>query len=843
MLVNIIQTFDTPGRRWFAGENPDVDPAIAAKWIADGKAAADVTPPQSSPVSTAAAGVYAPTGSADGDQTNFLDALNRAQIYGGGRYDFMPGTYLAPLPISGLERRLKSGMKLRSVVPGAARWVRTYSGAANSSNIFEALNVDDWEIDGFDLDGQRSDPLFAFTGNDAVNNGIRIANCTRWAVRNCKSSNNGNHGIIGVGRLSDFVIENYTATGNGYRSVHLHAEGNKINRRGVLRNIRSYRNGQSGVHEFIGQVTTTSGSGVVTLRPGTGAAFNAVFANTETPGCVFRIRGAGPSGGDLIDTVASVNLTNDATTGATFTISGGRTAGASLTGVPIFGVGSINSGMFVVYGGEDLKISDVQIWGEPGIGAGFSNYNEAPATLVLASVGDVDPYTATKFRLSATDYATVKAGFTAAAGAGVSLLISIDYVSTGLVELSNVTVTACNDADTSLTLATAVPLPLLNVRFSTYYASGSSYIYPSSRIKVDGLSVVNCGYGIAAEGGIQFSNTHVLDSVVDGVTITQCTDMAFSSTCSVKNSGVSNFVTRIGLDSAGLKFDGVLSGCGAANARIANTSSGKVLKGVVFNAAKIELSGQNPLFRATANFLGTRIDQAVEVTSNTTAGAVEGPKFLGCEIARNYGGGVSLSNTRFGTFQGCTIKDNTDLAAASGFMQIWSKGSAAKDVDVIGCDFRFSSATGNGSNNSPFVAPSNVAGSTGWRVLDNNFSTETRNGNTGSIVTLVAGDVTSIAAGNLFYASALMTATGGQQNTKFTPSVGASPYTYTNQSGLTQIIDVVGGTVSLIERSVDAGSTYTTLSGTAGEFVLPHRGLLRIAYTVAPTVTATQIGR
>lgn len=42
MLVNILQTFDDAnGKRRFAGENPDVDPAIARKWIADGRATSD----------------------------------------------------------------------------------------------------------------------------------------------------------------------------------------------------------------------------------------------------------------------------------------------------------------------------------------------------------------------------------------------------------------------------------------------------------------------------------------------------------------------------------------------------------------------------------------------------------------------------------------------------------------------------------------------------------------------------------------------------------------------------------------------------------------------------------
>lgn len=41
MLVNIIETFDEGGLRWFAGDNPDVARDVAARWIADGKATAD----------------------------------------------------------------------------------------------------------------------------------------------------------------------------------------------------------------------------------------------------------------------------------------------------------------------------------------------------------------------------------------------------------------------------------------------------------------------------------------------------------------------------------------------------------------------------------------------------------------------------------------------------------------------------------------------------------------------------------------------------------------------------------------------------------------------------------
>lgn len=49
MLVNLIQTFDESGRRWFAGENPEVSVDIANRWIADAKASADITLPQTPP--------------------------------------------------------------------------------------------------------------------------------------------------------------------------------------------------------------------------------------------------------------------------------------------------------------------------------------------------------------------------------------------------------------------------------------------------------------------------------------------------------------------------------------------------------------------------------------------------------------------------------------------------------------------------------------------------------------------------------------------------------------------------------------------------------------------------
>ena len=54
MLVNLLQTFDFAGRRYLVGDNPDVDPAIARKWIMDGLATADTDQRQDNAVDTAA---------------------------------------------------------------------------------------------------------------------------------------------------------------------------------------------------------------------------------------------------------------------------------------------------------------------------------------------------------------------------------------------------------------------------------------------------------------------------------------------------------------------------------------------------------------------------------------------------------------------------------------------------------------------------------------------------------------------------------------------------------------------------------------------------------------------
>jgi len=71
-------------------------------------------------------------------------------------------------------------------------------------------------------------------------------------------------------------------------------------------------------------------------------------------------------------------------------------------------------------------------------------------------------------------------------------------------------------------------------------------------------------------------------------------------------------------------------------------------------------------------------------------------------------------------------------------------------------------------------------------------------------------------------------------------SVGASPWTYTNNSPSIQIITVSGGVVSLIE--IDAGAGFIPAIGLAGVYTLFPSQALKITYVIsAPVVSMVQI--
>lgn len=65
---------------------------------------------------------------------------------------------------------------------------------------------------------------------------------------------------------------------------------------------------------------------------------------------------------------------------------------------------------------------------------------------------------------------------------------------------------------------------------------------------------------------------------------------------------------------------------------------------------------------------------------------------------------------------------------------------------------------------------------------------------------------------------------------------GSSPYVYAGTQPC--LAQVVGGVVTLIERSMDNGTTWVSVGVLAGEFVLPAGSQLRITAPITkPTLT------
>ena len=65
------------------------------------------------------------------------------------------------------------------------------------------------------------------------------------------------------------------------------------------------------------------------------------------------------------------------------------------------------------------------------------------------------------------------------------------------------------------------------------------------------------------------------------------------------------------------------------------------------------------------------------------------------------------------------------------------------------------------------------------------------------------------------------------------PTVGASPWTYTNRTGVDQTLNVSGGTIS----AISANGVATGL--TSGSFLVPAGNTLVVTYTAAPTISAS----
>lgn len=69
-----------------------------------------------------------------------------------------------------------------------------------------------------------------------------------------------------------------------------------------------------------------------------------------------------------------------------------------------------------------------------------------------------------------------------------------------------------------------------------------------------------------------------------------------------------------------------------------------------------------------------------------------------------------------------------------------------------------------------------------------------------------------------------------------TPTVGASPYTYTNITNKPCIVSITGGTVSAVAISRDNSTFYQTAAATNTFVVLGVGDYVKVTYSVTPTL-------
>lgn len=72
-------------------------------------------------------------------------------------------------------------------------------------------------------------------------------------------------------------------------------------------------------------------------------------------------------------------------------------------------------------------------------------------------------------------------------------------------------------------------------------------------------------------------------------------------------------------------------------------------------------------------------------------------------------------------------------------------------------------------------------------------------------------------------------------------TIGASPHTIEHLDFWPASYSIAGGTVSLVELSINGGSTWTDIGIIAGVVTLRQADQLRITYSNAPTVTKLPI--
>lgn len=253
---------------------------------------------------------------------------------------------------------------------------------------------------------------------------------------------------------------------------------------------------------------------------------------------------------------------------------------------------------------------------------------------------------------------------------------------------------------------------------------------------------------------------------------------------------------------------GIITGSGLASSYGALHVSGRSTSDRCKNIRLENIVVQGSRWRAGSFSNGNDITvKGCRFDTNTSGSGVEfnavlNPRILDSEIIESNGHGLFLGNTCTGIAEIDVMLDNVNASGTSTNDGVNIQSSTQLDLILLRrVRHRTQSHTFN-------------------RLIDY--------GDTDFKLRVGSISAESAAAGGLALGAAQVTDT-----------VTASPYVHT--AATQQLCRVNGGTVSLIEISIDGGTTYLGTGKTSGYFRLGANDKLRITYTVAPTVAAHQI--
>ncbi|WP_297576037.1 hypothetical protein [uncultured Deefgea sp.] len=515
--------------------------------------------------------------------------------------------FVNPISIQGLGKGLTT-IKIVATTKGVGGgW--GVGQATNVANVIEFYG-DNWRLSELTLDANVQDPdidypFAPYDDSDSVRNCLRVVNSKNWAISNVELKNAPFHGLIAVGKLSNFSITGVDAHHNGWRGMHCHAESGNANDSFIVTGNQFYRNGASPHHAYTAFAAVTAGSKVIQL---TAADF--VRFHPEPIGQVITINGAGAGGGTYHSSVTAFDA-------VAYTVTCNNFIKTTVAKAQVHIEGDYgNAGMFCAFGAQRAIISNNIIRDENGLGLQISKYSDTYRTNLGGATVLVMKNDLSTIYLDAAGYTTLK---TSAGSNLAATYLQVESLGDGTAWSIPASFLAFNDAQKSVQITNASKYPPnwgINLVGTIYTTNPATNSIDTDQVVSEGNVITNCHTGLLV-GGVEeakisavITKSKFYGAIVSGKNL----DIDLT----VKDSGIHNLVlvssTEAPLDT--ISMTGVLDGSGASNIMVKKSGTPAFTKRITLDyRLVVKNGGQNPHYNQPDNLIGSQSCVGVQVTA------------------------------------------------------------------------------------------------------------------------------------------------------------------------------------------------------------------------------------